>query len=1131
MAQKIIIKRGGKFIEQTRKKGGGFTEQTISKQEGQAAIEGAKIRGGTARRGAGKGKVFFKGTNIPKPIVTEIVSTTGKRKLTSAGKAVEQIRREQFFKGTKIPKPLVTEVTRGGKTFVTPIGQELQKQRKRFEKIKEQETAKLKKQFPNWKKEALAKGWGAISFETFLLYKQAELDTQRSLRGLAGRQIVINSELKAVREKAVSFPKVKIGNKFHTPRTKAESDWFKKIAKVVERDEKFKKAFSGTLKDVGLNINDSDRWYTRALKGAGQTGIGILFTGGFITNAIDKAILTGKGIFAGGEISKGVRQEAFGRAIRETPKAAVAGFDPTKPENWTNIILTVAGIKATRGALIRTNTRFGKSFVPSVKNAGAMETALQSSLKKISAAKRLAKDGIKAKSNVAANKRLLTKLSRLEPSVKASIRTVRKIIKDPKTLKLEDMNPLTQTTKLLKNIGKERTVFHATATSFKDLFGQKFTQLKSVQSILKAVKRASGKPRAFKEVGELNNFLLKYFKRNRAIIGGGKAQNIFVKGFLKRKTFDFDVLVRNNKLFAASIAKALKKKFPSAKVEVVKKRVAFTIKFNGKEIMDVVKFSKIPVKGVKVLTSPDGLKVLAPETLAKLKLTTVGKGLKRSPKDAKDLRRLVGDVFSDSKFKTKVKDPRNLVSVREQPKGMGASRIKFGENQMFFDLEVPTGYAYQTLAKNLISPKIISIIKKVPVPKSLQIFKNSFVQKLNSLKFVRASDRFTVLSVKTRVSTFPPKLASRIKNAARGKLTVKQQNKLRADINSFINKNPNKVFVGSRTGSRALGEREVVAPVGTKLVGRRGGVVDKVKRKVGIDPETKLFFDVIEVGLKKAPKKVPFLSKLKARIKELKKDPFIDIRRRFRKGDISKWRSVQRAIRKTDKLTNAQYKDLLTVIRIMFKSKAAKGRVVKGGLRTVKKRRKPKAITQRPRGAVRRAAGAQKVKEPPKKRRKPISRPKRQPIRKPVKRVKKRVSARVVKRVPSRSLSRVRTPIRSRPRPRGRPSKRTRATPKPRPRPRPKPRPRPRPITRPRPRPRPRPRLTPRQFQTLRKRIPIRLRKKRLSVKDKKDLIEIFKKAPVTFRPSLAAVIFNITAYKIPKSITGFEIRPIIINR
>lgn len=54
------------------------------------------------------------------------------------------------------------------------------------------------------------------------------------------------------------------------------------------------------------------------------------------------------------------------------------------------------------------------------------------------------------------------------------------------------------------------------------------------------------------------------------------------------------------------------------------------------------------------------------------------------------------------------------------------------------------------------------------------------------------------------------------------------------------------------------------------------------------------------------------------------------------------------------------------------------------------------------------------------------------------------------------------------------------------------------------------------------------LRKKKVYKKDKKELENYVKETKVKYRPSLAAIIYDITGYSVPKSVTGFEIRPII---
>ncbi len=74
-------------------------------------------------------------------------------------------------------------------------------------------------------------------------------------------------------------------------------------------------------------------------------------------------------------------------------------------------------------------------------------------------------------------------------------------------------------------------------------------------------------------------------------------------------------------------------------------------------------------------------------------------------------------------------------------------------------------------------------------------------------------------------------------------------------------------------------------------------------------------------------------------------------------------------------------------------------------------------------------------------------------------------------------------------------------------------------------------RITPRIRARLRKSIPFKFRKKIRTDKEKKELIKWLRRQPKVFRPSLVAILFNITGFKIPTRLTGLEIRPIIIRR
>ena len=64
------------------------------------------------------------------------------------------------------------------------------------------------------------------------------------------------------------------------------------------------------------------------------------------------------------------------------------------------------------------------------------------------------------------------------------------------------------------------------------------------------------------------------------------------------------------------------------------------------------------------------------------------------------------------------------------------------------------------------------------------------------------------------------------------------------------------------------------------------------------------------------------------------------------------------------------------------------------------------------------------------------------------------------------------------------------------------------------------------------KKLPKKIKLKRKPNNNQKRLMGLWVKSfPVKYRPSLASVLYGITGYKIPKSLTGLEIRPILIKR
>lgn len=74
--------------------------------------------------------------------------------------------------------------------------------------------------------------------------------------------------------------------------------------------------------------------------------------------------------------------------------------------------------------------------------------------------------------------------------------------------------------------------------------------------------------------------------------------------------------------------------------------------------------------------------------------------------------------------------------------------------------------------------------------------------------------------------------------------------------------------------------------------------------------------------------------------------------------------------------------------------------------------------------------------------------------------------------------------------------------------------------------------IPPRLRIKLRRLIPPKFKKQRkLTKKEQEEFIKWLKKQKPEFRPSLVAILFNITSTVIPKRITGLEIRPIIVRK
>lgn len=199
------------------------------------------------------------------------------------------------------------------------------------------------------------------------------------------------------RQKKFRFEITVLGDTYGTD-SKKEAKFLLALKKTISRDQKFKKDFRDAIRSAGLNIGRGDKILLRAFKGAGQTGIGLLFSGRFIANAVDKLV-----IGVGGILTPNSRREVLreaGRAAKKTPITVAKGLDPTKPENWANIIIVATAVIAKGFTLKKVNKAYAKA---------------NKTLKLVTKAK------IKARRLLGAKHRIVKKLIRQERKLKAIV--------------------------------------------------------------------------------------------------------------------------------------------------------------------------------------------------------------------------------------------------------------------------------------------------------------------------------------------------------------------------------------------------------------------------------------------------------------------------------------------------------------------------------------------------------------------------------------------------------------------------------------------------------------------------------------------------------------------------------------
>lgn len=158
-------------------------------------------------------------------------------------------------------------------------------------------------------------------------------DSSAYVTGLTRRNVVV---------KPGKYGTVTVQGLVFAPQSRKERNYLQNLKATITRDEKFKKDFQSALDASKLTIKKGDRWFVKAGKGVGYAGVGLLFSGQFLGAATDKLVAGVAGLGASKRVRQAVVKES-GRAARETPKAVWESIDPSKPENWANILLLAAG--------------------------------------------------------------------------------------------------------------------------------------------------------------------------------------------------------------------------------------------------------------------------------------------------------------------------------------------------------------------------------------------------------------------------------------------------------------------------------------------------------------------------------------------------------------------------------------------------------------------------------------------------------------------------------------------------------------------------------------------------------------------------------------------------------------------
>jgi len=579
------------------------------------------------------------------------------------------------------------------------------------------------------------------------------------------------------------------------------------------------------------------------------------------------------------------------------------------PRNFGKLVFYVL---PTGIAILKSIRKLSPNFRPTVKNVGFMRKIL--SMRKnrnFEIIKEVQKGRVVYRGNKRLSKKAALKILRQQNRlIDQAMKELNWIKRNPEIIKARDFNPKIHNKYFKKLQGSYRQSIHVSIEpKAGKLFGKKTSlKLKKQREIERIALPKAVKPKKVRDLkvfGRQNRIIINFLIKNKVILGGGKAQNLQVSILNRRISRDFDGKVPNGaKNLLLKLANRLNREFREQKRFIVRKLKnvdAYSMRDRTlkKDIVDIANIGK---ERVPFVTTKRGLRVQNVKSLIKGKANALSKlqrYRRKGVKDLKDLIRLTGGKVRATDIVPRSKNPSHVFEVVRQPKGMGKSRLAFDETHMYFDYEAPIAYS---------KGKLYSIIK-FPV---------------------------------SRISKFPKILRLKINKAARGELTAKEGIALRKSLNRYIKLNPNKFYLGPRTASLPIGEREFVLAEGSKFI--------KGKIYKSFDNDLQKFISIIEVGFRKPAK----ISLYKRFVKGWKRRPFTTLRLRLSNPDLLTVRRYTRLIEKDVTLSPKQNKNIIGILRRMFKSKKArlgrdfkKSKKRKGRIRREIERRRKKELIRK----------------------------------------------------------------------------------------------------------------------------------------------------------------------------------------